>query len=51
MALLAEARRRDVLVVEDDYDSEFRYDVAPLPALAQLDPERVVYLGTDVEDA
>lgn len=44
--LLDEARRADVLLVEDDYDSEFRYDVAPLPALAQLDAERVVYLGT-----
>jgi GntR family transcriptional regulator/MocR family aminotransferase len=46
VALLAEARRRGALVVEDDYDSEFRYDVAPLPALAQLDRARVVYLGT-----
>ena len=46
VALLAEARRQDMVVIEDDYDSEFRYDVAPLPALAQLDPERVVYLGT-----
>ena len=27
---------RRLVVVEDDYDSEFRYDVAPLPALAQL---------------
>jgi GntR family transcriptional regulator/MocR family aminotransferase len=32
--------------VEDDYDGEFRYDVAPLPALFGLDPEVVVYLGT-----
>lgn len=46
LALLEEARRRDALVLEDDYDSEFRYDVAPLPALAQLDPDRVVHLGT-----
>ncbi len=46
MALLAEATRRRVLVVEDDYDSEFRYDMAPLPALAALDLDRVVYLGT-----
>ncbi|MPZ97631.1 MAG: aminotransferase class I/II-fold pyridoxal phosphate-dependent enzyme [Propionibacteriales bacterium] len=45
-ALVAWARRTGGVVVEDDYDSEFRYDVAPLPALAQLDPERVVYLGT-----
>ncbi|CAN5709801.1 hypothetical protein BH24ACT11_BH24ACT11_11650 [soil metagenome] len=46
LELLAEATRRDAVVFEDDYDSEFRYDVAPLPALAQLDPARVIYLGT-----
>jgi len=46
MLLLTEAERRQALVVEDDYDSEFRYDVAPLPALAALDLERVAYLGT-----
>jgi GntR family transcriptional regulator/MocR family aminotransferase len=45
LALVAEARRRGSLIVEDDYDSEFRYDVAPLPALASLSRE-VVYLGT-----
>ncbi|MQA85030.1 MAG: aminotransferase class I/II-fold pyridoxal phosphate-dependent enzyme [Streptosporangiales bacterium] len=45
-ALLAWARRHGALVVEDDYDSEFRYDVAPLPALHGLDPGVVVYLGT-----
>jgi GntR family transcriptional regulator/MocR family aminotransferase len=45
-ALLAEARRRGALVIEDDYDSEFRYDVAPLPALAQLGLDQVAYLGT-----
>ncbi|TDW18215.1 PLP-dependent aminotransferase family protein [Kribbella kalugense] len=40
------ARRTGSMLIEDDYDSEFRYDVAPLPALAQLDLERVVHLGT-----
>ncbi|MFG1624357.1 PLP-dependent aminotransferase family protein [Kribbella sp. NPDC049227] len=40
------ARRNDAMLIEDDYDSEFRYDVAPLPALAQLDLDRVVHLGT-----
>lgn len=40
------AKQHGALVVEDDYDSEFRYDVAPLPALAQLDRDTVVYLGT-----
>ncbi|WP_110181820.1 PLP-dependent aminotransferase family protein [Nocardioides solisilvae] len=46
LALLEAARRTDAVVVEDDYDSEFRYDVAPVPALASLDPETVAYLGT-----
>jgi GntR family transcriptional regulator/MocR family aminotransferase len=46
LALLEAARRADAVVVEDDYDSEFRYDVAPVPALAALDRSRVAYLGT-----
>lgn len=46
LALLATARRDGALVIEDDYDSEFRYDVAPVPALASLDRDRVAYLGT-----
>ena len=46
LALLEYAGTTGALVVEDDYDSEFRYDVAPLPALAALDRDRVVYLGT-----
>jgi GntR family transcriptional regulator/MocR family aminotransferase len=45
-ALVAWARRTGTVIVEDDYDGEFRYDVAPLPALAAMDPEVVVYLGT-----
>ncbi|NUW36483.1 PLP-dependent aminotransferase family protein [Nonomuraea sp. SMC257] len=44
--LLAWARRTGAMIVEDDYDAEFRYDVAPLPALYGLDPSRVVLLGT-----
>ena len=34
------------LVIEDDYDAEFRYDRAPLGALQGLAPDRVVYMGT-----
>ena len=45
-ALTSWARDAGALIVEDDYDGEFRYDVAPLPALFGLDPEVVVYLGT-----
>ncbi|WP_301310742.1 aminotransferase class I/II-fold pyridoxal phosphate-dependent enzyme [Nonomuraea roseoviolacea] len=44
--LLAWARRTGAMIIEDDYDAEFRYDVAPLPALYGLDPSRVVLLGT-----
>ena len=44
-ALVAWARAGG-LVIEDDYDAEFRYDRAPLGALQGLAPDRVVYLGT-----
>ncbi|MGA4840070.1 PLP-dependent aminotransferase family protein [Streptomyces sp. G45] len=40
------ARHVDGLILEDDYDGEFRYDRQPVGALQGLDPERVVYLGT-----
>ncbi|WP_344524928.1 PLP-dependent aminotransferase family protein, partial [Streptomyces rectiviolaceus] len=40
------ARREGGLVLEDDYDGEFRYDRQPVGALQGLDPDRVVYLGT-----
>ncbi|WP_125775978.1 PLP-dependent aminotransferase family protein [Antribacter gilvus] len=46
LTLLDTARRAGAVVVEDDYDSELRYDVAPVPALAALDRSRVAYLGT-----
>ncbi len=45
-ALVAWARATGALIVEDDYDSEFRYDVGPLPALHSMDPGVIVYLGT-----
>src|SRR6185312_17382091 len=38
--------REGGLVIEDDYDAEFRYDRAPLAALQGLAPDRVIYLGT-----
>jgi GntR family transcriptional regulator/MocR family aminotransferase len=43
---LVEWARAGGLVIEDDYDAEFRYDRAPLGALQGLAPDRVVYLGT-----
>jgi GntR family transcriptional regulator/MocR family aminotransferase len=45
-ALIDRARRTGGLVLEDDYDGEFRYDRQPVGALQGLDPDRVVYLGT-----
>jgi len=45
-ATLIEWARGGGLVVEDDYDGEFRYDRTPLGALQGLAPDRVVYLGT-----
>ncbi len=40
------ARTTGGLILEDDYDGEFRYDRKPVGALQGLDPERVVYFGT-----
>ncbi|WP_028594935.1 PLP-dependent aminotransferase family protein [Paenibacillus assamensis] len=40
------ARTTDCYIVEDDYDSEFRYEGAPISSLQGLDPERVIYIGT-----
>ena len=45
--LLAWASQSDAYVIEDDYDSEFRFSGRPIPALKSLDAEdRVVHLGT-----
>ncbi len=47
LELLTWAQDNDSLIVEDDYDSEFRFDISPLPALASLDEAgRVAYIGT-----
>jgi GntR family transcriptional regulator/MocR family aminotransferase len=43
---LVEWARRGGIVVEDDYDAEFRYDRAPVGALQGLAPAHVIYLGT-----
>jgi GntR family transcriptional regulator/MocR family aminotransferase len=54
-SVLSGARRRDLiawssangaLIIEDDYDSEFRYDREPVRALQGLAPEQVALLGT-----
>lgn len=44
--LLDWARAVDGLIVEDDYDGDFRYDRAPVGALQGLDPDRVAYTGS-----
>jgi GntR family transcriptional regulator / MocR family aminotransferase len=47
MALLAWAQANNSLIIEDDYDSEFRFNAPPLPALVHLGMGgRVVYIGT-----
>jgi GntR family transcriptional regulator/MocR family aminotransferase len=47
LELLDWARRKDAVVVEDDYDGEFRYQEQPLESLQGLDTEgRVIYIGT-----
>jgi len=45
-ALVEWARRRQALIIEDDYDGEFRYDRQPAGALQHLDPGHVIYVGT-----
>lgn len=40
------AREHDALVIEDDYDAEFRYDRRPVPALQRLAPDRVALIGS-----
>jgi GntR family transcriptional regulator/MocR family aminotransferase len=46
MSLLNWAEQSAVCVVEDDYDSEFRFVSRPLSSLQGLNPDRVIYLGT-----
>lgn len=48
LALLQWAKDADAFILEDDYDSEFRYECAPTPAVKALDDDnqRVIYIGT-----
>jgi GntR family transcriptional regulator/MocR family aminotransferase len=45
-ALVRYARAKKAYIVEDDYDSEFRYTGDPVAPLWSLDPQRVVHMGT-----
>ncbi|BCB78068.1 PLP-dependent aminotransferase family protein [Phytohabitans flavus] len=44
--LLTWLRQRDAIVIEDDYDAEYRYDRAAVGALQGLEPDRIVYAGS-----
>ncbi|HET9104481.1 MAG TPA: PLP-dependent aminotransferase family protein [Solirubrobacteraceae bacterium] len=44
--LIAWARRSGGLIVEDDYDAEYRYDGPPIASLQSMAPDRVAYIGT-----
>ncbi|MCX8129829.1 MAG: PLP-dependent aminotransferase family protein [Clostridia bacterium] len=44
--LIRFARENDLYIIEDDYDSEFRYIGEPIAPLYTLDPQRVIYVGT-----
>ncbi|MDC0769426.1 MocR-like pyridoxine biosynthesis transcription factor PdxR [Streptomyces sp. HD] len=45
-AVIDWARARGGVVLEDDYDGEFRYDRKPVGAVQGLDPERVIFIGS-----
>jgi GntR family transcriptional regulator / MocR family aminotransferase len=45
-ALVAWAVDRNAIILEDDYDAEYRYDREPIGALHGLAPDRVVYAGS-----
>jgi Transcriptional regulators containing a DNA-binding HTH domain and an aminotransferase domain (MocR family) and their eukaryotic orthologs len=44
--LMEWARTHDAVIIEDDYDAEFRYDRRPVGTLQGLDPAHVIYAGT-----
>jgi len=45
-ALIAWARHRGAVLIEDDYDGEFRFEREPVGAMQGSAPEHVIYLGT-----
>jgi len=45
-SVIAWARKYGCYILEDDYDSDFRYEGSPLPAIAAMAPDCVLYLGT-----
>lgn len=45
-ALIRFARENGLYIIEDDYDSEFRYSGEPVAPLYTMDPHHVIYVGT-----
>ena len=45
-ALIDWAQRVDGFIIEDDYDTEFRFQGRPLAPMQTMDPERVIYMNT-----
>ncbi len=44
--LIRYARNHNCYIIEDDYDSEIRYSNQPVESLYELDPARVIYMGS-----
>ena len=45
-ALIRFALENDLFIIEDDYDSEFRYSGEPIAPICSMDKDRVIYIGT-----
>ena len=45
-ALIRFATEKEAYIIEDDYDSEFRYCGEPIAPLYSMEPQRVIYVGT-----
>jgi len=46
LELLTWAREKNAWIIEDDYDSEFRFAAHPMPAMQSLDRDRVIYMNS-----
>ncbi|MEL7656228.1 MAG: PLP-dependent aminotransferase family protein, partial [Bacillota bacterium] len=46
LELIQYAQKSNCFIIEDDYDSEFRYDRSPIKSLYELDPDHIIYIGT-----
>lgn len=44
--LIAWAHARNAVIIEDDYDAEYRYDTPPVSAMQGLDPAHLIYVGS-----